>query len=87
MEIKGVYTPKLKAPYTVFLHSIKRFEYKLRKKFNEDSLVVEQNNYISKIVNAYIIYDLDNLLRKFTLKNCLFGATTLTKNSDKKVGV
>ena len=78
-------------PYTVFLHSIKLFEYKLRKKFNKDPLVVEQNNYISKIVNAYIIYDLDtwpnNLLRKFTLKNCLFGATTLTKNSDKKVGV
>ena len=36
---------------------------------------------------SYIVYDLDNwpkiLLRNFTLKNYLFGATNIAKNSDK----
>ena len=39
-------------------------------------------------MNAYIAYDLDvspNVpLRNFTLKNCLFGATNIVKNSDKE---
>ena len=28
-------------------------------KFDEDPLAVEQNSYVSKIVNVYIGYDLD----------------------------
>ena len=40
----------------------------------------------TKIVNAYIAYDLDNcpklLPRNFTLKNGLLGATNIAKNSD-----
>ena len=28
-------------------------------KFDKDPLAVDQNNYVSKIVNFYIIYDLD----------------------------
>ena len=44
-------------------------------KVAKDPLVVEQNNNATKIVNAYIVYELDtwpkNLLRNFTLKNCL----------------
>ena len=52
------------------------------------SLAVEQNNYLTKIVNVYIVYDLDAWLkiqlRNFTLKNCLFGATNTIKNSDKE---
>ena len=31
----------------------------MRLKFDNDRLVVEQNNYSIKIVNAYIVYDLD----------------------------
>ena len=62
--------------------------YKMRVKFDKDPLAVEQNNYLTKIVNAYIIYDLDArpklLLRHFTLKSCLFGATNIVKNSDKE---
>ena len=41
--------------------------------FNKTPLVVEQNNYTTKIVNVYIVYDLDNCsknpLRNFTLIN------------------
>ena len=65
--------------------------YKLRIKFEKDPLAVEQNNYATKIVNAYIVCELDTWpktpLNNFKLKNCLFGATNTVKNSDKKVGV
>ena len=56
--------------------------------FDYTPLVVEQNNYTSKIVHVYIVYDLDYWpkipLRNFTLKNCLFGATNVVKNSDRE---
>ena len=56
-------------------------------KFDKDPLAVEQNNYVSKIVNVYIAFDLDawprNPTNDFKFKKCLFGATTVVKNSDK----
>ena len=56
--------------------------------FNNIPLVLEQNTYAIKIVNAYIVYDLDSwskisLKKHSTLKNCFFGATNMAKNSDK----
>ena len=73
---------------TVFLHSIKRPEYRIGIKFDKDSLAVEQKNYLTKIVNVYIIYDLQSWPRNpadnFKFKNCLFGATNVVKNSDKE---
>ena len=43
---------------------------------------------LSKIVNAYIAYDLGawprNPTNNFKFKNCLFGAPTIVKNSDKE---
>ena len=42
-------------------------------RFNNSLLVIEQNNYGSRIVNVYVVYDLDNwpknTLKIFTLKN------------------
>ena len=56
-------------------------------KFDKDPLAVEQNNYVSKIVNVYIVFNLDawprNPTNDFKFKKCLFGATTVVKNSDK----
>ena len=56
--------------------------------FNYIPLVACQINYTKNIVNVSIVYNLDNwpknLLRKFTLKNSLFRATNLVKNSDKE---
>ena len=76
---KGVFSSKLKPLYTAFLHSIKLSEYRIGMKFYKDCLAVEKNNYLTKIVNVYIVCDLDactkNLLRIFTLKNYLIGAT------------
>ena len=41
-----------------------------------------------KIVNVYIVYDLDdwlkNYLRNFTLKNCLFRVSNIVKSNDKE---
>ena len=52
-------------------------------KFDRDALAVEQNNYASKIVDVYIVYDLDAWPRKpvnnFKFQNCLFGATSVVK--------
>ena len=61
--------------------------YRMGIKYDKDLLAVEQNNYLTNIVNVYIVCDLDAWpkipLRNFTLKNCLFGATNIVKNSDK----
>ena len=49
--------------------------------FNKTPLVIEENSYPSRIVNVYIIYDLDNWpktpLRTFTAKKMFFERLTL----------
>ena len=44
-------------------------------KFDKDPFTIEQNNYLTKIVNIYVVYDLEACpkitLRNFTAKNCL----------------
>ena len=45
--------------YTGFLHSTNPSEYKMGITFDRDSVFVEQNYYLTEIVNVYIIYDLD----------------------------
>ena len=57
-------------------------------KFDTDLLAVEQRNYLTRIVNVYIVYDLDawprNPTNNLKFKNCLLGATSTVKNSDKE---
>ena len=83
-----VYNSKLKSLYTAFLHSIKLSGYIIIIEFDKDLLAVEQNNYLTKIVNVYIVYELNawsrNPTNNFKFKNCLFGATNIVKNSDKE---
>ena len=85
---KGVYTSELKPVYTAFLHSIKLCGYRMGIKCYKGPLAVEQSNQLSKIVNAYIVYDIDawprNPANNFKFKNCLFGATGVVRNSDKE---
>ena len=51
-------------------------------------MAIEKNNYLSKIVNVYVVYDLDasprNPTNNLKFRNCLFGATSVLKNSDKE---
>ena len=67
----------------IFLYSIKFFGYKIEIKFDKDPLVVEQNKYATKIVNAYIVYELDalpkNSLHNFTLKKLLVCCNKYSK--------
>ena len=83
-----MYNSKLKPLYTAFLHSIKISGYKMGIKFDKDHLAVEQNNYMTKIINVYTVYDLaawpGNPTNNFKFKNSLFGATNMVKNSDKE---
>ena len=83
---KGVFNSKLKPLYTVFLNSIKLSEYRIGIKFGKYSIAVEQNNYLTKIVNVYIVYDLDSWLKtptnNFKFKSYLFGAINIVKKSD-----
>ena len=85
---RGVYTSKLKLLHTGCLHSIKLSIYKVGIKFNKGPLALEHNNYATKIVNAYNVYELDTWakfpLNNFKLKNCLLGATNIVKHSDKE---
>ena len=88
-KLNGVNNSKLKKPlYTAFLHSVKMFEYRMGIKFDKDPLAVQQNNYLTKIVKVYSVYNLDvypkDPTNNFKLKNCLFGATNIVKNSDKE---
>ena len=70
-----------------FFTNLKRIVFEIRIQFNNTPLVVRQNNYATKIVNAYIASDLDKwpktLLNNFTIKNGLYGVTNLVRNRDK----
>ena len=60
----------------------------MRIKYDQDLLAVEQNNYLTTIVNLHFVYDLDVWLRSLTnnfkFRNYLFGATNIVKIVIKK---
>ena len=64
-----MYTSTLKPLFTAFLRSIEVAGNKVREVFNKDPLAVEQYNYGTNIVIAYIVCDLgtcrNNPLRNF----------------------
>ena len=70
------------------MNTVKLSGYKIGIKFYKDPSAAEQNSYLSKFVNVYIVYDLDarqrNPTNNFKFKNCLFGVNNIVKNSDKE---
>ena len=60
----------------------------MEQKFDKDLLAVEQSNYLTKIVNVCIVYNLEawsrNPTNNFKFKHCLLGATNMVKNGDKE---
>ena len=76
-KLKRLYSSTLFPQNTQFLHSVKPDEY---------PLILEQSCYATKIVNTSIVYELNasprNPFDNLTLKNCLFGATNIVKNSN-----
>ena len=72
---KGVFTSKFEPLHTSFLHSTDLSGYKVGIRFDKDLLPVDQNNYTTKIVNAYNFYELNSWPRNtvnFKLKKLLF---------------
>ena len=59
--------------------------YKIRIQFNSTPLVIVENNFTTKILNAYIVYELDSrpniFLNNFKIESCLFGATNIVKKA------
>ena len=65
---KGLYNSKLIALDGASLPTAKYFWGKLGMQFNNTPSVIEQINYVSKIVNVYIVYDLHNWPKKSAKK-------------------
>ena len=57
-------------------------------KFDNNSVAVKQNNYLTEVLNLCTVDDLDaspkSRTSSFKLKISLFGATNIVKNSDKE---
>ena len=57
---KRIYDSKLIVLIGALLPNVKYFRNKIEIQFNSTPLVIEQNNYATKTVNVYIVYNLDN---------------------------
>ena len=86
-QSKGLSTETIDPPTTSLSLLIDYVGNKIRVKFT--GCCLSQSNKLTcihrTIVNIYIVYKLDassSHVNDTTLKNCLFGAVTLTKNSD-----
>ena len=86
-QSKGLSNENIDPPTTSLSPSINYVGNKIRVKFTGSCL--KQSNKLTythgKVVNIYIVYELgasSSHNNDPTLKNCLFGAVTLTKNAD-----
>ena len=75
----------------LFFPKLKYDARKIWVNLTKSPLVIAQSNYSTKIVNACVVYDLNDWpivpLRNFILKIFLFGATNIMKNNDKEMYV
>ena len=86
---KGLSSESIKPPTTSnnsLAPAINNYGTKTRVKFTGSCLQQSKISYTHrKIVNIYVVYELGaagSNINDPTLKNCLFGAVTLTKNTD-----
>ena len=83
---KGLFKSILKALFNPLSPGIKQFEYKLGIQFLNDSLVAGNNNYLTKMLKAYIELDSwpRNLFNTFTSRQEIACLVQLySKNSNK----
>ena len=68
------------APTFVYHHSLPEIN------FNRHCLIKNNISILKKVINLYISFTLGSRIRNFstdfTLSNCLFGSSKLTKNAD-----
>ena len=86
---RGLSAESIKPPTTSdnsFIPALNYYGTKTRIKFTGSCLKQSKISYTyGKVVNIYIVYELgasSSHINDPTLKNCLFGAVTLTKNAD-----
>ena len=86
---KGLFTESIKPPTTsnnILTPALSYYSTKTRVKITGSCLKQSKISYShGKVVNIYIFYELDvsrSHVNDPTLKNCLFGAVTLTKIAD-----
>ena len=86
---KGLSAETIKPPFTSdnsLTPAVSYYDTKTRVKFTGSCLKQPKVSYThGKVVNIYIVYELgasSSHNNDPTLKNCLFGAVTLTKNAD-----
>ena len=87
---KGLSAESIKPPTTSdnsLTPPLSYYGTKTRVKFTGSYIKQSKNSYThGKVVNIYIVYELgassSHINNDPTLKNCLFGAVTLTKNAD-----
>ena len=69
---KGLFKTELYPLHNVFLPNVKRFGYTIGIQFNKTALVIDKNNYMSKLGKVYIFYHLNywprNLFNNLVLK-------------------
>ena len=85
-QSKGLSNENIDPPTTSLSPSINYVGNKIRVKFTGSCLKQSKISYThGKVVNIYIVYELgasSSHNNDPTLKNCLFGAVTLTKNAN-----
>ena len=84
-ESKGLSDKVIKPPNNSLAPTVKYAGKRMYVKFSGSCLKQDKVAFNhGKAVSIYIVYDLKSNLNNFdpTLKNCLFGAIKLTKNSD-----
>ena len=84
---KGLSAESIKWPTTsdILTPELNYYGTKIRVKFTGSSLKQSKISYThGKVVHIYIVYELNKIYTKTTptLVNCLFGAISLTKNTD-----
>ena len=86
---KGLSGESIKSPTTSdnsLNPELSYYEYNIRVKFTASCLKQSKVTYThKKVINIRIVYELrasSSHIDDPTLKNCLFGAVTLTKNAD-----
>ena len=86
---KGLSAESIKSPTTSdnsLTPALSYYDYNIKVKFTGSCLKQSKITYThKKVVNIYIVYELiasSSHSNDPTLKNCLFGAVTLTKNAD-----
>ena len=89
LKSKGLSAESIKPPTTCdnsLTPALGYYSTKTRVKFTGSCLTQSKISYThGKVVNIYIVYELgaySSHINDPTLKNCLFGAVTLTKNAD-----